>query len=593
MNETAKQEITDSIDKAELEQLITIEAILYLYQLLVGRIISMSTIVLIIIVAMWSEITHDVLIIWGILMVSGIVIQDYNARSIVKQNMRPVELKKLSRKLTLASLYFGLLWASSVFLFHTPGSIEHQIFLTTIILTLGLVNIVSSLYYLPLFYVYAAPMIIALAVRFAMEGTLAYTALAILMCWLLLGTISFTKMLNKSMRSEKRLLHESHALSEALQEKTEEAQLAMMAKSRFLAAASHDLRQPLHALSLFVDVLKESRSVAERSELFSRIDLSLDALRKLFDALLDVSRLDAKVVKPEYSHFDLAELLSEQAEEFRPAADNKKLKLKVHAKKSVVVSDRLLLERILRNLISNAIRYTDSGGVLVSARLRGDKILLQIWDTGIGIPEESKEDVFIEFQQLHNAHRDRAKGLGLGLALVQRLCQLLNYPLALNSQPGKGSVFSIKIPQGSADLVVSKNAVPVMHSWNLNDRCVLVIDDERDILQAMKAILLKWGCKVVTAESLADALNELDKKNIVPDIVLSDLRLRDNKTGIEAIDSLREKYSKLLPGILITGDTAPERIVLLEGSGYELLQKPVRPAHLRTVIFHHLSAKSK
>ncbi|NOQ90401.1 MAG: response regulator [Gammaproteobacteria bacterium] len=585
MNETGEQVIADSV---ELEQRVSFEAICDIYQLVVGRIMSMSTIVLIVIAVMWSQIAHDVLIIWGLLIISGIVLQDYNARLFIRQNARPIDFKKWNIRLISASLYFGLLWASSVFLFHTPKSIEHQIFLSTVILSLGLVKIVASLYYLPLFYVYAAPMIIALAIRFAMEGTLAYAALAILMVWLLLGSISFAKILNKSMRSEKRLRHESHALVDALQVKSEEAQQATMAKSRFLAAASHDLRQPLHALSLFVDVLKDSNSDKERACIFPRLELSVDALRKLFDALLDVSRLDAKVVKPEYSHFDLAELLQDMAVEFKTAANKKNLRLKVYARSAIIVSDQLLLERILRNLITNAIRYTESGGILLSARMRGDTVLMQVWDTGIGIAQKSRKEIFVEFQQLHNAHRDRSQGLGLGLALVKRLCDLLHYPLTLRSQPGKGSIFSITIPRGNAGLIASKQAAKT-HSWNLNGRHVLVIDDEHEILHAMKTLLSKWGCEAVTADSLEDAINQLNEKEFVPELVLSDLRLRNNETGIEAIDGVREIFGSSIPGVLITGDTDPESLKIARQSDYELLQKPIRPAHLRTVIHHKLS----
>lgn len=586
MNNTGEKIITGSTESVELEQLILFEAICDLYQLLVGRIISMSAIVLIVIAVMWSQIAPGVLIVWGLLMVSGIVLQDYSARLFIKQNVRLTELKKFNLRLTAGSLYFGLLWASAVFLFHAPESIEHQIFLTTIIISLGLLKIVASLYYLPLFYVYATPMIIALAVRFAMEATLAYTALAVMMVWLLLGTISFAKALNKSMLSEKRLRYKSHALADALQLKTEEAQQATMAKSRFLAAASHDLRQPLHALSLFVDALKESRSEEERAVIFPRLELSLDALRKLFDALLDVSRLDAKVVKPEYCHFDLTELLTTLVEEFKPAADKKNLRLKLHSRESIVFSDRLLLARILRNLVSNAIRYTDSGGVLLSSRLRGDKVLLQVWDTGVGIPEESKDEIFIEFQQLHNKHRDREQGLGLGLALVRRLCDLLGHSLSLSSQTDRGSVFSVAITRGDPSLLSSNKTVASPHSWNLKGRRIVVIDDESEILHAMQTLLLKWGCDVVVAESLAEAIEKIE---FIPELVLSDLRLRGDETGIQAIDGVREKFGDLIPGILITGDTDPERIELVKQSEYELLQKPVRPAQLRSAIHHNLS----
>jgi len=491
--------------------------------------------------------------------------------------------------LSLVTIYFAVLWSSAVFLFYVEGSVEHQVFLISLALTLSIGATIGGIYWLPIFYLYALPIMSALAIRFALEATPAYIALSVLTFWAVLATLSFTKKLHNTVRSEMRLRHESTVLSEALQTKTDEAQQATLAKSRFLAAASHDLRQPLHTLSLFVDVLKESKSDRERATLFPRIDLSLDALRKLFDALLDVSRLDAKVVKPEISHFDVAELLKSLLAEFKPAAREKHLEIKMHAAAAIVVSDRLLLERVLRNLISNAIRYTDSGDILLSARLRGDRVLLQVWDTGIGIPEQSQQEVFVEFQQLHNAHRDRTEGLGLGLALVRRLCLLLDHPLELRSQPGKGSVFSVSLPRGGARLLARNEAAAPAHSWDLSGRRILVIDDERGILEATQSLLSKWGCEVVIAESLDDAVVELNRREITPDMVLSDLRLRDDKTGIEAIDAIRNRFGESIPGILITGDTEPEQIKHAKQSGYELLQKPVRPAHLRSVIHHHFS----
>ena len=390
------------------------------------------------------------------------------------------------------------------------------------------------------------------------------------------------------MRSEIRLRHETHVLNEALQAKTQEAEQAVIARSRFLAAASHDLRQPMHALSLFVDVIKEEKSETERQKLFSRIELSLEALRKLFDSLMDISKLDAKVVSPEYSHFNIADLLQSLVDEFKSAAKEKGLKIRIHAQPSIVVSDRLLLERILRNLIGNAIRYTESGGVLLSARNRGNSVLVQVWDTGIGIPLESQDVVFTEFCQLNNAHRDRNQGLGLGLAIVKRLSWLLGYPLELHSIPGKGSVFSLQITSGEYNMIKAKENVAPAHRWELTGRNILVIDDEREIRDAMRTLLSKWGCEVVTAESPEEAENIVYEKGITPDLIISDLRLHGSWTGVQALDGLRERFGAAIPCILITGETDLEQLKLVKDSGYALLQKPVRPIRLRSAIQQHL-----
>ena len=586
-----KKLITSSkSDEQIIEQRISDELLVSAYKLVQGRLIGSSLVICITVAIMWARVSHELLITWGVLMTAAIVFSDYNAKAFFQQLEKCKIERKWKTRFLLSPIITGLLWGAAILIIYNNGSVEHQIFIITIALSISAMRVLVGNYYLPAYYVYVVPIFSSLTICFASEGSFTYITLAIMIVLALNFLLSFSKVLNKTMRSELRLRHESHALADELQLKTEEAQQATMAKSRFLAAASHDLRQPLHALSLFVDVLKESKSAEERASIFPRLELSVDALRKLFDALLDVSKLDAKVVKPEFTHFDLAEILNILAKEFNEAANKKNLKLKVHAKSSIIVSDRLLLERVLRNLISNAIRYTDKGGILLSARMRGDNVLLQVWDTGIGIPQESKEEVFVEFKQLHNAHRDRTQGLGLGLSLVRRLCQLLNHPLKLDTRLGKGSVFSIWITTGNPALSPSKNRVPVVHSWDLGGRRILVIDDEHEILHAMESLLSKWGCEAITADSLDDAINQLNNNGIVPELVLSDLRLRDDKTGIEAIDGIQKIFSDSIPGILITGDTDPEQIKKAKLSGYEVLQKPVRPAHLRSVIQHHLTS---
>ncbi len=544
---------------------------------------------IIVITVMWSEINHDVLIAWCLLIIIGLIVNYAIARTYVKQEVPYTDAKKWGRRLSVVSLYFGVLWAAAVFLFYVDGSVAHQVFMYTLAVVLSIGSVISGLYWFPLFYLFAIPIMTSFVMRLAMDGSYAYLSLAVLMLWASVATLGFARMLNKTVRSETRLRLDSALLNEALELKTTEAEKAALEKSNFLAVASHDLRQPVHSLSLFIDVLKESKTDEERYRLFPLIDSSLDAMRKLFDALLDISRLDANVVKPKYTHFNLEELLKKLVEEFRPAANKKNLKIKVHAQSMVVVSDSLLLERVLRNLLSNAIRYTDAGGILLSCRQRGDEALVQVWDTGIGIPEECRDEVFVEFQQLNNSFRDRAEGIGLGLALVKRLCDLLRQPITLDSRPGRGSVFSTRVIRGCGGIETRNQSAKLTHSWDLSGRQVLVIDDEKDILQAMHALLSKWGCHVVTAETLEQALDELNRHDMVPELILSDLQLRNGKSGIEALDTLRQKYGASIAGIVISGDTNPECLNIVKDSDYTLLHKPVQPLHLRNLIQHYFS----
>lgn len=547
----------------------------------------------VVIMVMWPKIDIAMLLGWGLLVVVGLVIQYLLAESFFRKEVECADVYKWAWRLSAVYFYFGILWAAAVFLFYVEGEAEYQFFLLTLVVTFSMGTIVMGQHWFAMYYMYGPITLAAVIIRLVMEGTLPYIALAAFLFLTGLGSISSSKVLHNLVRSQMRSRHESDALAEALHFKSEEAQQATKAKSKFLAAASHDLRQPLHALSLFVDALKISESAQERASVFHRIDLSLDALKKLFDALLDISRLDAKVVNPEVSHFELSELLNSLNQEYSPAANEKKLKLKlkVHSGNLIVKTDRLLLERILRNLLSNAVRYTNSGGILVSARKRENRILLQVWDTGIGIPPESKNEIFTEFFQLNNTHGDREQGLGLGLAIVERLCQLLQHSLALYSLQGKGSVFNICIPIGDTSLIVANDANNITHSWDLSGRCIVVVDDERIILYAMNALLSKWGCQVVVAESLQDAIAELNDNKLTPDLILSDLRLRENVTGIQIINSLRKQFGTSIDGVLITGETSPEQIKMAKESGYEVLQKPVKPIRLRSVINHYISKK--
>lgn len=575
---------------------IQIEQLKLLHQHTSFMLITTSGVASIVVYALWGRLEHSSLLSWLISIYLLSVIRFVDWKWIWKNPVEQVNIKSRIILLTGFSAISGCIWGSAGLFFLSPDDVNAALLISMTLPAMVAGSTASLSVLLPAYVAFAMPTILLIAYRLLTFDDGVFTAAGVLAILFLAANLIFARTINRSIVESIKLRYENIELIDNFKQQKQladiardKAEQANAAKSKFLAAASHDLRQPLHALSLFIDVLKESKSEAERTGIFPRIELSLEALRKLFDALLDVSRLDAKVVKPEYSHFYLTELLSALVEEFKPEADKKNLKLKVHNRTSIVVSDRLLLERILRNLISNAIRYTNSGGVLLSSRLIGDKILLQVWDTGVGIPEESRDEIFIEFQQLHNKHRDREQGLGLGLALVRRLCDLLGHSLSLHSQTDRGSVFSISIDRGSPSLLASQRAVASPHSWDLNGRRVLVIDDEHEILHAMKTLLSKWGCDIVTADSLVTAINHLEEREFVPELVLSDLRLRDDETGIQAIDGVREKFGDLIPGILITGDTDPERIKLVKLSEYELLQKPVRPAQLRTAIHHNIS----
>lgn len=367
--------------------------------------------------------------------------------------------------------------------------------------------------------------------------------------------------------------------------KKDMAERAHHAKSRFFAAASHDLRQPLHALSLFVAALKARNHQTEAQTLIENIEASTAAMALLFNALLDISRLDAGAIEVHPVHFPLQKMLRELEQQFGAVAAEKHLRLRFRPCDITLYSDPLLIERILVNLIANAIRYTDDGSVLVACRRRGRTVRLSVIDTGRGIPPDQQENVFQEFVQLHNPARDRGKGLGLGLAIVSRLGRLLGHRVDLRSHPDHGSVFSIDVPCGDARLVEPAITAGIPGPIPA-DALVLLVDDERAILRGMAELFDNWGIDLVTARSADEAEQWLDSIDRVPDVIVSDYRLPDDTDGIEVITRLRQKYGHHIPAIVVTGDTAPDTILRISQAGFPLLHKPLRPAKLRALLTH-------
>jgi signal transduction histidine kinase/CheY-like chemotaxis protein len=367
--------------------------------------------------------------------------------------------------------------------------------------------------------------------------------------------------------------------------KKDMAERANNAKSRFFAAASHDLRQPLHALSLFVAALKARNQQPEAQPLIDNIEASTAAMELLFNALLDISRLDAGTIEAHPVHFSLRRLLLDLEHQFSALAAEKQLRLRFRPCDITLYSDPLLIERILINLIANAIHYTDDGGVLVACRRRGRMVRLSVIDTGRGISPDQQESVFQEFVQLHNTARDRSKGLGLGLAIVSRLSRLLGHRVNLRSRPQHGSVFSIDVPCGEAHLIQSP--APASAPGPVpDDALVLLVDDESAILRGMAELFDNWHIDLVTAHSVDEAVQWLDSIERVPDVIVSDYRLPEDTDGIEVINRLRQKYGHAIPGILVTGDTAPDTILRISQAGFPLLHKPLRPAKLRALLTH-------
>jgi signal transduction histidine kinase/CheY-like chemotaxis protein len=386
-------------------------------------------------------------------------------------------------------------------------------------------------------------------------------------------------------------LRESYSgLEQKVNERTEELVAANQAKSRFLAAASHDLRQPMHALGLFVAQLKDRVRSPESAPLILRVEAAVAALQGLLDALLDVSRLDAGVVTPNVTDFGANTVLARIENGFAADATSRGLRFRIVRSTLALHSDPVLLERILINLVANAVRYTESGGILVGCRRRGEQVRVEVWDTGIGIAPEHQQAIFQEFYQVGNPERDRQKGLGLGLSIAARLARLLGGRIEVRSQPGRGSVFAVELPRADEIHETAAFSAPAGIDERLRGAFVLVVDDDALVCEALAGLLDQWGCTAVTAASGEEALAALARQSRVPDAVLCDYRLPDGETGSEVIRRLRERMGPDFPAALITGDTAPERLREARESGVPLLHKPVQPARLRALLEHLVSA---
>lgn len=436
----------------------------------------------------------------------------------------------------------------------------------------------------PAIYFAIMPMLLIPAAWMIAQGDWLHWVLALIILGWMLAITDQARRYGAQFEESVRLRFENEDLIARLRSEKLIAEEASTAKSRFLAAASHDLRQPVHALTLFVAALRSRVNDLEARRLLDHIDSSVQAMGSLFNGLLDISRLDAGVVEVNPQTFAMQPLLERICRDYAGAAEAKNIGLKLKATRAAVYSDPLLVERVVRNIVANAIAYTDKGGVLVGCRRRGRTLCVQVWDTGRGIPGSEQQRIFTEFYQVANPERDRSKGVGLGLAIVKRLTALLGHPLALISRPALGSMFALDLPLSDAALSVSTVGSDEPGEFAASG-LILVVDDEATIQMAMKSLLEGWGFKAIVAGSCDEMLPLLAHCPDRPGLIICDYRLRAHEDGIRVIERLRSEYNdEEIPGMLITGDTAPDRLREARESGLLLLHKPVSNGRLRATI---------
>lgn len=555
----------------------------------------------VIVAAMWNEVPRAWLWAWYALIAANQAVRIALGLAFHRENPEDARVAVWARRYTIGMGVGGALFGS-VALFMLPLATPlGQAFLMVMVSGMAAGSIPANAYHRPAMIAYLlailTPLAASLAYLAATRDTLEYGLLAFSYLFYFLVMRGFGQNQADLLRKTIEFSHRNDDLVAELREKTalaesaqRTAELASLAKSRFFAAASHDLRQPLQALGLFAASLRETKREPEDARRIDQILASVDVLESLFDELLDISKLDAGHVQPVPSHFPAMALFQRLENTYSPIARKNGLALAFDHGDAVLDSDPVLLERILGNLLSNALRYTPSGSVQVRCRPHEQSVAIEVADTGSGIPPEEHERVFDEFYQLANPERDRRKGLGLGLATVKRIADLLGSRVSLQSAPGKGSVFAIEISRGDAGRIAAAPAAPAAADLDvLRDKVIAVVDDEHDVREGLAELLGLWRCRVVAAGSGRELLEKLGA-DLKPDAVIADFRLREHESGAGAIAALRARYGAALPALIMSGDTSPEIFKLAREQRLPLLSKPVRAARLRAALTHLLSA---
>lgn len=487
----------------------------------------------------------------------------------------------------LCSFFVGFTWGVIPVFFWLP---ENNLYFALIITfytgyVSGALSVTTS--FTPSFLSFATGITLPFAGRMFFEGSPTYISIGILSIFfvMMLAYVSYNihRLFIRSVETQFNNLN----LVEELENKTASVEQASLEKNRFLAAASHDLRQPLHSASLLLTTLHQEVSDEKQRQLLNGVSRSFSLLKDSFNSLLDLSKLEAGVIEATNAVCDIESLMSELINDVSLQASEKQLVLDSQIEACSVITDPILLKRVLTNLLANAIRYTDEGTITLRAAKRSDDILeISIRDTGSGIPKNELQNIFSEYYQLHNPERDRNKGFGLGLSIVKRLCLLLNIKLNVESTVGVGTEFTLLMPREpvQTDTQINTDIDKFDHIKTPEGLKVLVIDDNVDILKSMEYLLTKWKCRSVLAESCKEAIEKLTDHEIIPDIIISDYRLRYGKTGVDACEAICTEFNQYIPAVIVTGDVAPERLRDLSKSGYPVLNKPVLAKDLAETI---------
>lgn len=557
---------------------------------------------LIMTVAVYEVLSIEVLLLWVAAIVALSVVRTWHLVRLRRNPPTAANADRCQAQLTGLSVANAAVWGVFGFLAITP---EHPTQTLAVVMVLsGLVasatGFISHLRTMYISYIFA--MMGPAAIRCLSFGDQGFTIIAVLIVLYLVVSLSASRATARTVLTSINTRFDNlDQYAELLEEKALadeaklSAELANAAKSQFLSAASHDLRQPLHSLRLFSATLlsrmssrqdvADDKYIAEDQRLVRRMDESVTALEGLFEGILDLSRLDAGTYEEQIEHSHLQPIFDQIELAFEPGAKVKNLVFKQDANELVVKTDPQMLGRMLSNLVANAIRYTDEGSVELSAQRNDELVVIKVNDTGIGIPAEEHARVFEEFVQLDNPERDRHQGVGLGLSIVKRLADILDIEIAIETgQDFTGTSFVLFVPVGESTEVTVRTAKQLLPAKNISGLFILIIDDEQSARDALEGLVQGWGATAMLASSRTEALEALAEIDEVPDIVISDYRLRDSETGTGAIKAVREQVGRDIAALLITGDIEAHRLQDINLSGLPVLHKPCNPEKLKESI---------
>ncbi|MBF0373042.1 MAG: response regulator [Alphaproteobacteria bacterium] len=569
-----------------------------------------------VVVALWDVATRRNLVGWAAVIAAVTLVRVVLWLRCREAARSDAEVLRWGRGYTVGVLISGLLWGCAAFLFISMDDRLSLLVMSFIIGGMGAGAVASLSAHLPTFHAFLLGSMVPFELRLLTLGDPISLALSGMVAIYVISMIVIAHNVNAALirslvlnEENKRLLAtrdqevllrtadlraanaelereigERARTEDKLEEARAEAERANQAKSRFLAAAAHDLRQPLQSMFLFASSLHRFVADPKGVDALVRIERGLDILKGMLDGLLDLSRLDVKLIEPTIAAFPLRPMLDDIVVAYRRIAASKGIDLRCGASGQLVVrSDKTMLGRMVRNLVENALRYTERGRIVLSTRTEGDTVLIEVEDTGIGIAPDHLKLIFEEFHQVGNPERDKARGLGLGLAIVQRLSAVLDHPVEVRSRPGVGSTFSIAVPLAAEAIVAAEPPVEIPPLEGSRGRQVVVVDDDPMVLLALSTLLEQWGYRVIMAGSKDDALGQL-RSRAPPHLIVADYRLRNGLVGTDAIRGIRACCGDDIPGVVLTGETGDACLKDAESLGALVLHKPVTPHDLAFVL---------